>query len=405
MLNVLLVTPIVNVSASALDLTQYVNPFIATHYRQAEPSAVVPFGMISAGPTTSGNTMYQYDNTTITGFAFEPDVYTSLAGFMPVTNSITISPKEDRAYYSSAYSHSNESASPGYYQVLLQDSNTNVELTVTKRTAMTKVTYPSGSTPKMLIYANAQGNTRTGEINIDVANKKVYGHIVRSSTLTQYFVMYFDTAFTKYGTWNGTSLSDDSTYSSGDVGAYVEFGSTNLQMKTAISFVSLANAELNLSAENPNWDFVATRTAAEDEWNTILNRIQVTSNGKSDDIDKFYSFLYVALKNPHTLNDVNGEYPGYDGSIYTASNYTKYYNLPGWDMYRSTISLVSLVAPSVTEDIAKSILSFYEQAGGFFTYGSYNGCSFARNLRKICTKFAKFLKFVLREKCEIFICI
>ncbi len=44
--------------------------------------------------------------------------------------------------YRSRFSHEQESARPGYYQVLLQDDSINVELTATLRAGLHRYTYP-----------------------------------------------------------------------------------------------------------------------------------------------------------------------------------------------------------------------------------------------------------------------
>ena len=73
---------------------------------------------------------------------------------MPINKEVDISvtPKSrDSLSYKSKYSHKNESASPGYYQVFLEDPQVNVELTTSKRTAYHKYTFKDNDKQSVVI--------------------------------------------------------------------------------------------------------------------------------------------------------------------------------------------------------------------------------------------------------------
>ena len=57
----------------------------------------------------------------------------------------------DSLAYKSSYSHSNEKANPGYYQVFLEDHNVNVELTTTQRTAYHKYTFAENDEQSVVV--------------------------------------------------------------------------------------------------------------------------------------------------------------------------------------------------------------------------------------------------------------
>src|SRR5690606_27382840 len=57
--------------------------------------------------------------------------------------------------YASYYSHDNESARPGYYQVDLLSYGISVELTATERVGVHRYTYPGNSTPRMILDLRA----------------------------------------------------------------------------------------------------------------------------------------------------------------------------------------------------------------------------------------------------------
>lgn len=120
--------------------TQYVDPFIGTGGDgHTFPGAVVPFGMVQLSPDTDSVFRgidpqpeiykrcagYHYDDTTIVGFShthFSGTGHSDLGDLlmMPITGEVKLEPgKADNPDegYRSRFSHDNETAKPGYYQV------------------------------------------------------------------------------------------------------------------------------------------------------------------------------------------------------------------------------------------------------------------------------------------------
>src|SRR6185503_11778661 len=139
--------------------------------------------------------------------------------------------------------------------------------------------------------------------------------------------------------------------------------STNaaVNFKIGISFVSTANAQANLNAEQSGFAFDTVRTNAGNEWNTILNRVQATG-GSATDLQKFYTALYHVFVNPNVESDVDGQYRGFDNAIHSSSR-PVYQNYSGWDIYRSWSALIALIAPTEASDIAKSMVLDGQQGG------------------------------------------
>jgi putative alpha-1,2-mannosidase len=123
----------------------YVNPFVGTTVltNSADlgyvppwrtwnglnaPAATVPFGMAKAVPITTygSGSGYEYEVDTIKAFAQTSDTQWG-------KQNIPIMPLEGHDFtaddFASKYSHSNESAHPGYYQVFLERYNIDAELT------------------------------------------------------------------------------------------------------------------------------------------------------------------------------------------------------------------------------------------------------------------------------------
>ena len=136
------------------DLFNYVNPFVGTGgHGHTFPGATVPFGMVQLSPDSrlegwDGCGGYHYSDSVIYGFS-----HTHLSGtgvsdygdvlFSPTVGEVLYNNGADgNPGYSSKFSHNNESAHAGYYQVYLEDYDVNVELSASKRVGFHKYTFP-----------------------------------------------------------------------------------------------------------------------------------------------------------------------------------------------------------------------------------------------------------------------
>lgn len=378
-------------SLATQNLVQYVNPFIGTGPSNSPnpvgggaggstyPGAVVPFGMVQFSPDTPNGSPsgYLYSDTSINDFSL---THFDGAGcpnnddieILPITGSPGSSPGSNWTSYAASYTKSSESASPGYYKTVLSTYNTTVELTATTRTGMARFTYPSTTQATVLINSSRSATgSRNGSISVSgsqiTGSETAGGFCGASKTFVIYYAIQFDQAPTAHGTWLGSTISPGSSSTSGtNSGAYVTFNTSSntvVQMKVALSYVSIANAQQNLSTENSGWSFSTVQSNASNAWNTMLNRVQV-SGGTTDDLTKFYTALYHVLQSPNVASDVNGQYMGFDFAVHTASSgLTIYQNYSGWDIYRSWTALVALIAPDVMNNIAESMVLDGQQGG------------------------------------------
>ncbi len=140
--------------AQVEDYTQLVNPFIGTGgHGHTYPGATAPFGFVQLSPDSridgwDGCGGYHYSDSIIYGFS-----HTHLSGtgvsdlgdvlIMPFTgqNQWEYGQSESTGY-GSKFSHQNETAQAGYYSVLLEKSNIEVELTADVHSGFHHYTYP-----------------------------------------------------------------------------------------------------------------------------------------------------------------------------------------------------------------------------------------------------------------------
>lgn len=158
-------------------------------------------------------------------------------------------------------------------------------------------------------------------------------------------------------------------------GAWVTFDTaaqSQVTMKVAISYVSRDDAWANLAAEDPGWSVpgVAERTRA--QWNDLLGRIRIGGGTTAQQVE-FYTALYHALLEPSVFSDADGEYLGFDDAVHRlAAGQVQYADFSGWDVYRSEIPLLALVAPQQTSQMMTSLLNDQAQGGWLPKWGFAN---------------------------------
>ena len=353
---------------------------------QTFPGADAPFGMVQWSPDTVNDSSggYDYNDYRIRGFSLTHlngagcDAYEDIP-FIPYIGTVTNSPATDPSQYYTTLYHPNEKAYAGYYKVAL-DNGITTEITTTQRTGAMRLTYPAGKTATLLI--NSSGSIK----GVSNAQTTISGNTISGFATSQafcgagnkytiYFSATFSQTFASSGTWqNGTVTSNNSVSGTGS-GAYVTFNTSSNAVITAnvgISFVSVANAQANLSQENPSGNFDTVLAQSTQTWNNYLGEVQV-SGGTSAQTATFYTAMYHALLQPNVFSDDNGQYIGFDNQTHTVSSgHAQYANISGWDVYRSEMQLLAFLAPSQASDIAQSMVNDYTQSGQLPKWGFAN---------------------------------
>jgi predicted alpha-1,2-mannosidase len=377
------------------------------------PGAAVPFGMVQWSPDTSPSDRhsggYDYRDHHLKGFSL---THLSGAGcalygdfpFVPTTERMTASPAPHGvaglgAKFRPGFVHTDEHASPGYYEVRLNPSrrdSINAELTATTRTGLARFTFPRSRHASVLI--NAGGSARAddlAEVQVHPGRREITGVASSGYFCAQrpryrvYFSARFNRRLGGYGTWRRQALHKGATGASdrkhpstepaktAQAGAYATFDTTSnrvVKIRVGVSFVSVAGARRNLASENRSFDFGGVAGGASKRWDRALGRIGV-SGGKRHNLRTFYTALYHSLLAPRTFDDVDGRYPGMDGHVHSAGHRTQYADFSGWDIYRSQIQLLSILAPNRAADIVRSMLADAAQSGCLPRWSYANGQS------------------------------
>ena len=354
-----------------------VDPFIGSAAEgNTFPGATLPFGMIQWSPDTRSDGWYHYGDPTIRGFSL-----TRISGAgCPLYSDVPILPwsqviPERPGEASQAFSHHHEIAHPGYYSVEFENG-IKTELTVKERAGMARFHFPPGANRALIFKAgysatadakNREEDTSTIDIRGDdtVVGTVHSGGFCGSPThYVLYFAAKFQTPFTSFGSWSETLVPDRRSASGHKAGGYVSFSATQpIVVKVGVSFVSIDNAEANLAAEVPGWDFDALEASAKAAWEAVLGRIQV-AGGTPDERTIFYTGLYHSMLSPNLFSDENGDYIGFDGKVRRLSGGERQFaNFSDWDIYRNTIQLQALLFPAQTSQMMQSLVRDAEESG------------------------------------------
>ena len=366
-------------------VTEYVNPFIGTDFTgNTYPGAQAPFGMVQLSPDNglpgwdriSG---YFYPDSTIAGFS-----HTHLSGtgagdlydisFMPVT--LPYKEADAPLGIHSLFSHSEETASAGYYQVRLKDYDINVELTATERCGIQRYTFPEADAAIFLNLRKAMNWDSTNDTYIErVDSVTIQGYRFSDGWARDQHI-YFRTRFSK--PFKAMQLDTAAIIKDGkQIGmsaiARFDFHTTageQILVTTAISGVSMEGAVRNLAAEVPEDNFDKYLAVTRKNWNEQLSKIEITCDDPDEKV-KFYTALYHSMLAPTIYNDVDGAYYGPDKQVHQADGWTNYSTFSLWDTYRAAHPLYTYIEPQRVNDMVQSFLAFFEQNGRLPVWNFY----------------------------------
>ena len=364
------------------EITKYVNPFIGTGAIDGGlsgnnyPGATSPFGMIQLSPDTSeapnwGDASgYDYNRNTIFGFSHTRLSGTGASDLIDITLMPTSSGRT-----SSAFTHDEEKARPGYYQVMLKDEGINAELTTTQRNGIHRYQYPAGKDAEIILdmdHSADKGSWGRRIINsqIRILNDHAvegYRIITGWAKLRKiYFYMEFSSPILTSTLRDGGRVHENTAVINGtNLHGCFRFGQLNgkpLTCKVALSSVSMENARQNMEQEAPHWDFDRYVAAADADWEKQLGKIEVKGTEVQKEI--FYTALYHTMIQPNTMSDVNGEYMAADYTTRkVANNETHYTTFSLWGTFRASHPLYTLLEPERVTDFVKSMIRQYEYYG------------------------------------------
>ena len=354
---------------------QKVNPFIGTDGKgKTYPGATTPFGMVQLSPDNGRSgwdwiSGYFYPDSIIAGFS-----HTHLSGtgigelydisFFPLTEPYRYHELDQEGgtkakIISSLFSHEQEQAEPGYYEVVLKDYDIKVALTATTRCGFQSYLFPEGKEAQVKLDLGYSRNwDATTETSLQILNDSTIAGYRFSTGWAKDQRVFFFTQFSR----PFTNPEEEEQ----NVKRLFKFGDLEgspLYIKTGISSVSTENAKLNLDQEIPHWNFAQTRQQAKDQWIEQLAKIDFRSSIPGVE-EVFYTALYQSMLAPTIFQDVNGHYKSADslGTSQTSSG-NRYTTFSLWDTFRAAHPLFTILHPDRINDMINSMLAHYEEYG------------------------------------------
>jgi predicted alpha-1,2-mannosidase len=372
----------------AEDHLQWVDPRIGTGgHGHCFPGASVPFAAVQLSPDTFNDgwdwcSGYHLSDTSIMGFS-----HTHLSGtgcgdlldflVMAGTGPVKLEPgprDNPDAGYRSRFSHATEVTEPGYYAVTLDDPKIRVELTSTTRTGLHRYTFPQSDDAWLVLDLNHSYQTNqlssvySAQLSMPSADTLTGGHVTRAWGHDRhcYFTLQVSQQPVKVTFYSGDKPVESLAALEGDnLKAVLHFKTSPeqpLYVRTGISGVSAQGAAANLLAEQPDWNFEGTRSAARQAWREQLGRIDARIADPAQ-MRIFYTGLYHMSLGPQLFDDVDGHYRGMDSQIHSlhagTHNYTTF---SLWDTFRAAHPAYTLIQPERVPDFANTLIRMAEQS-------------------------------------------
>lgn len=378
-------------AATATDYTSFVDPFVSTSGDDGNdlPGAEAPNSIAKVNPMTTPNrnhSGYDYAEDQIAGFTS-----TNLDGvggsggggdLLVVPTSTAYTARPTTASYAHAFSHDDETATPGYYQVGLDSTGgkINAEMTATTRTSMQRYTFPAGQTRRLVLDLNNNFTQRTKSSvtatslqDGRVALSGSFAGNFNGAAYTMYYYAETGQQAASVTTWgDGTGLDATASRSGSDTGAVIQLaddGTQQADLRITMSPISADQAKTDQQAEVDGKSFDDVRAETKAAWNQRLGSVDITASATSDpdgSLKKlFYTHLYRMFSVPVNATSTSGTYRGVDGAVHKVDDFTYYDGWSSWDDFRK-YSVIAYVDPDLYRDMVQSAINLFadqESAG------------------------------------------
>jgi predicted alpha-1,2-mannosidase len=363
-------------------LTEYVNNFIGTGgHGHTYPGATMPFGMMQLSPDTrldgwDGCSGYHYSDDVIYGFSHTHLSGTGVSDYgdillMPTDKAVYNNGADGKEGYSSKFSHDKENASPGYYEVHLDDTHIDVRLTVTERAGIHEYKFPSSKNQFVMLDLEHRDKLLEHGLQL-ISETEIIGKRFSSAWATEQMLFFYITTSHPIKNWNTKQEVTPKKIA-------LNFDNPNnepVSIKIGISAVDEAGAKLNLETEIGNKDFETVKKQANDSWEKQLSKILIEDKNYDNKVN-FYSALYHTMIAPNLYQDVDGRYRGMDLEIHKTKDFDYYTVFSMWDTYRAAHPLYTIIEQKRTNDFIHTLTAKYDEGGILPIWdlsGNYTGC-------------------------------
>lgn len=362
-------------------LLSFVDPFIGTgEHGHTFPGATRPNAMVQFSPDThligwDASSGYHATDSTLYAFSLTHLSGTGVGDLgdvavLPYSGADSLKPV-------ARFAKKDEQASPGYYVVELSNFGIRTELTSTERAGLMRATYSDSTDRKLLLDLGHILQPNWGHKVVGNDLELVNDSTIRGTYYTKGWAEHHQLSYTLHlsrpadslALWrDGLRSRIQRGYSiSGDTAdlklhLYLPQGSEPVLVKVGISPSSPEQAEKNLAAELPHWDFDAVHQESRRIWSEVLSKIEIET-ADSSVLRNFYTALYHAHIAPYNYQDVDGTFRGMDKQLHRNADPTDghYTVFSLWDTYRALHPLLTIIEPERALRYGRSLISDYQE--------------------------------------------
>ena len=259
-----------------------------------------------------------------------------------------------------AYTYDNERLTPYSYSVELDDNRIKAEYALSHQSAQYRITFEPDKPAYVIV------NSRNGAIR--VGHNFICGRQQLSNNTNVYLYIEPQEEAIEAGVVENGVIEGSKDMAEGtNVCAAWRFaeGTSTVNLRYGISFISEEQAEKNLRREQKEYNLENLVQTGRDIWNETLGRIRV-EGGTEDEKIVFYSSFYRTFERPVCMSEDGRYFSAFDGQVHNDNGTPFYTDDWIWDTYRAAHPLRVLIDRQKEEDIIDSYLRMAEQMGNLW---------------------------------------
>lgn len=244
---------------------------------------------------------------------------------------------------------------PAYIKVYAEKDRYTMELAPSDKAAAVRITFAKGTGDKRAVFAGEECEYEfdedAGILYIETTQCSTTGYYKASSDikLREYIVIKPNNGCRLDARGGKISLVTDAS---------------ELELRIATSYISRAQALLNLNREVIGKSFEEVRQAARDEWEGYLSKISIEDEDEEAKA-VFYSCMYRAFLWPRRFyeTDENGNAVHINTLTAKPTPGVLYVDSGFWDTYRTLFPFLSLIDTKLYGEMAEGFYNHYKDTG------------------------------------------
>ncbi len=266
--------------------------------------------------------------------------------------------------------HDLEVVRPWHYSTYLVEDEITVSFAPSNKSAIYKLDFPA-STSKNILISGTDKMLVSAESSNSFNIHETISYKVRGINPTMRYMSVY--CYAELTDTNGKTLDNIQLISKKNKLTISSRSpqKETIQLKYAISYISLDQAKKNFAIEVANQNFDQISTNGKAAWEKVINQIEI-EGGTEAQKRTFYTSLYRTYERMIDVNEYGKYYSGYDGKVHT-SNRPFFVDDWIWDTFLAKHPLNSILNPEMQSDQLDSYVKMYEQSGWMPTFPEIHG--------------------------------